>query len=1081
MRKGNLLSDDNALPTRESIKLRNSVASVISSLSGLSLDEHVERLDMINVKLFGRAEEKMILEKAYQNMRNAKGKEDKQATLSTLPTKKTPQLILVHGASGTGKSALVETLRSRVIHDDGYFIGGKFDQLRNGDPYSAITCAFADLCDLIFQGPRKDEMIDHIRKELGEKELETLASLVYNLSYLLGMEGRSNNEKGNDSQKSHSWGLRCACCSFLRAVACESHPIVLFLDDLQWADGGSLEFMKAFLTELRSEHVLIIGAFRDTESQCSLITQSLGVDDGSSSLTDIHLSNLELESIINLLADLTKCDVQETVPLARVLLRKTHGNPYHALQFLELIQSKKLIAFSPDSGRWEWDSHRIHQETNVSDNVVDSVVDRVQRLRQSDRKVLLMAAYVGFNFNVDVLEMVLLAECDVKNIMSSVLGSCDEKTSDDEEVSSEKAAILRVLNGAADDGLLEQNSKVSYKFSHDRIQQRLYAMVEEVRDRHILHKRIGTIINGAMRDDGGSSEYVLLAADHLNRVPSTHLDERELIQLVKLNLEAAKVARSASRFLSAVEYTRQGMSRLDRYHRWTGNYALTLDLYSSAAELEFCTGNADRSSKAVEEVLLYGRSAHDKIRAYCTKIGALGSQGRLDEATDVAEVALRHLGERTPKKKGVLGGWKANRALRGKTDEELVSMPFRNDDHQMEGVVRLLCSLTLYSFFQNDSDMVAAASHTMMRKICERGHVPHSPVAFATYSLFLSLMEQHEEANRFATLALKLQRRFRDNRLEARVWALSNSFALHWKAPLAETITALQMATKAGTVCGDVEMSLFARSGALVGAFHSGQSLATLNREMRDCCGDLRDYNLYTIQATLLSVWQTVQNLLGQSENVTMLKGDAMHEREVLIDAELSHNDTALGVMAFMKLYLMCLADEYDGVQQVLLDVRDFRKSIDSYFPSYVVEFVVGLTHSALYAKQGRRRDLVQFRKTMGSMEKKAGLGLVNYDVPLAFLRAEKAGATNKDVDGVQHAYDNTIDDLADTQFVHYRALANDRAAQALTRCGRPDLATNYIKEAFEFYNKWGACARVDSLEAMYPDLMPQPKAKRRF
>mmetsp|Transcript_7864 Transcript_7864/g.18175 ORF Transcript_7864/g.18175 Transcript_7864/m.18175 type:complete len:1104 (+) Transcript_7864:186-3497(+) len=1058
------------LVTQRSIKFGEiDRQSFVSSLSGESNMEdlfgHWSKLDTMQIDLYGRTEEVRILNDAYK---------------SICEKESTAEVILVHGASGTGKSSLVEALRGRVFEDGGFYVAGKFDQMKRGDPYSAIVSSFTDLCDLVLQSPDRERLVANIKQELGQ-DTKLLSRLVYNLSYILDEDcDLSDIDDHQDDLGATFTRFRMLCCAFLRAVA-STKSLVLFLDDLQWADEGSMLVIKDLIADNESHNMLIIGAYRDDDrTEGNKIPEKLGIigaQESANKNKQIHLKNLGLDCVTKILCHLTGQGETQVATLAEVVLHKTLGNPFFVLQFVELLESEKLLVCSEKSDRWEWDSIRIHQQTNVADNVVEVVASRVQRQHEYVQIILRTAAVIGFRFQVDLLEEVLLSKfgISIRDGAIDVLEESMNKIGDD--ATKYRRRLIRILDGAVREGMLERSSDKEYKFSHDRVQQCLYDMEDDPRERDLLHKHIGQILQH--RDTRNeNTKNTFLAADHLNRVPSHLMEESEINDLLDLNLVAAKLAKAKSAFIPAADYCRQGISRLDRFSKWAKHYQASLDLLTLSAELELCNGNSEASSKAVEEVLLYGKSVDDKLRAYLVKVTSLSFQGNFAEAVSVAQTALSKLGVSFPKKAStynfVTELWKTNRCLRGKSDDDLLSIKLLGEDDKNSPIMIFLGRIAVACAFTNDTKLMGVSTFKMMRRTCMYGAVPYSVVAFAHYATFLSFMGKYMEAYRFGEIALKFSERVKMRSIMPRCLANLHIFALHWKQPMYLTVAGLKEADRLGMESGETEMAFLARVSHVVISIFSGKDLCLVEQELRFTNQQAIEYNQSSTQSFVLPWWQCVLNLMGQAQDYTVLTGEAMDERERVIDAELSDNTSALGTILFGKLILMTYLEEYESALPVIKELKKYRKALDAHASSYVLRFFSGLVNFSLFHKTQKKKYLVEARKNFHWMDNMVRLGVTNCKPLLAFFLAEQTRATNrKDAKAIHQAYDKAILEAQKQQLLHHEALANERVAQAMIGCDDRGLASKYIAESLQLYKKWNAGAKVEMIENEYADLLP--------
>ena len=379
------------LSVRESSCDGTAVSSVTAGI--FEIEESSYQLPLNRSSLYGRDKELALLESAYTRICGNGASE----------------AVFVHGVSGTGKSSLVATLRNptQIRDEESRFVYGKYDLLCQDEPFSAIVSAFTDICDLILQSDELDEMKDLLNEALGD-DRNLMTSLIPNLSMLVSDgddQSAANSEYNSPNSVQDLTRLRLVCRAFLRAVAMEKHPLIVVIDDIQWADAASVDVIKGLLTDIRSKNILIILAFRSIEVENDSCMQPLLQLQNASltgekciAITEIHLDNLKIEAINMIVSQMIQSDDEATLPLSELVLLKTHGNAFFVLQYLYMLESQGLLTFSSERLQWEWDIAKIRSETMISDNVSELVWSKIQRLNKDLQATLKVAACLGCSF-----------------------------------------------------------------------------------------------------------------------------------------------------------------------------------------------------------------------------------------------------------------------------------------------------------------------------------------------------------------------------------------------------------------------------------------------------------------------------------------------------------------------------------------------------------------------------------------------------------------------------------------------------------------------------------------------------------
>jgi predicted ATPase len=413
--------------------------SIVSSLGVLSWDEQLDaiaedgpKLDFLNLKVIGRDEEIAQLQAAFD--RAAAGH---------------CEAVELYGYAGTGKSTLVErAFREYVFDRDGFFVMGKFEQLRKKEPYSAIMEAFADICDLVIETGDTEQVRNAIHTSMGS-DADILCRLVgESLSQILQYKSKKVRFQAL-SMKNAFARLKILCRSFIRAVCTEKHPLVLFLDDIQFADKSSLKLLKSLLKDTTACHVLIVFSYRE-EGMTSDLANLLSIFDTSDEekkhnvlpCTKIHVTNMDLDAINEVIAEVTNLNLASTRGLAEIVEQKTMGNVFFVLQYLDALQRDGFV--NKVNEQWSWELKDIQ-------NVAKLVTAKVSKQKKNVRLVLKLAACLGSRFSVALLE-----EICYEQFINNPKATCTE-----EHCRERFAWFLSIANN---EGLIEKCGKTAYKF-----------------------------------------------------------------------------------------------------------------------------------------------------------------------------------------------------------------------------------------------------------------------------------------------------------------------------------------------------------------------------------------------------------------------------------------------------------------------------------------------------------------------------------------------------------------------------------------------------------------------------------------
>jgi len=516
----------------------------------------------------------LIPEKLYGRQREV---ETLLASFDRVVKSGTPELVLVSGYSGIGKSSVVHELHKGLVPPRGLFASGKFDQYKRDIPYSTLAQAFQGLVRALLT--KSEAELDSWRgalREALEPNGRLIVDLVPELKLIIGEQPPVLDLEPQDAQRRFQLVFR----RFISVFARPEHPLALFLDDLQWLDPATLDLLEDLLTRSDVQHLMLIGAYRDNEVDAMhpLVRKLESVKNAGARIEEITLAPLTSEHLAQLLADALRCEAERAAPLAQLVHEKSGGNPFFALQFLSALAEEGLLAFDHDTARWSWDLNRIHAK-GYTDNVVDLMVGKLGRLPVETQAALQHLACLGNIAEISILSMV-------------------HRTSE-EEIHSDLWEAVRLelivrLEGA-------------YRFVHDRVQEAAYSLIP-AELRAAAHLRIGTLL-AAHTPPEKREETIFEIVNQLNRGAAliTASDERE--QLAELNLTAGKRAKASTAYTSALTYLVAGAALLEE-DSWERRRELTFALELHRAECEFLTSEL---AEAENRLMMLSTRAADTV------------------------------------------------------------------------------------------------------------------------------------------------------------------------------------------------------------------------------------------------------------------------------------------------------------------------------------------------------------------------------------------------------------------------------------------------------------------------------------
>jgi predicted ATPase len=1060
-------------------------------------------LDFSRIHVSGRQEELRKLQSALERVTsNASLKEGEAARAGI-------QVVLIEGASGTGKTALVEAFREAVVDQNRTFYLGKFEEnWAVAEPFSAIVECVYSMLDSLFQ--RFPDWMEAIDDET-TAQIRTLAVILPSrfrdllMKKSRGTDNDIYNQKGHgedvptDSQNcldfKSQWGfkrLRLALRALIRS-ACNIIPVVLVLEDLHWADVESLKLLRTLLTDKKGKHLLFIGTLRSNytgpatdaiaELKSHLVVASN--DDpkrDEEQLQTIHVGDLRLQDVTEILSSLLRRDPNDAQPLAELIHRKTSGNAFFVLQFLHLLYERCLVDYSLSNYQWEWDLDRIAAETHVADNVLDILSEKILRLPAELQLALTQAAFLGpSRFDAEILLHTLSTQ-ERKQIVEKANDAY--KQHDDIQY---LVAIEETLLVAVNEGLLEKlRSPRIYKFAHDRIKESAYALVPKGDAQKSRHLHTGRHLRRFIDEKGttgldtrvGDRRLFLLAARHMNLGSDLLETGDEKVELARLNYQAAELAFEMSSFFPAGEYLQAGLSLLDKGSRWDRHYELTLQLATALTHVRFCCGETDSISALVDEIFEYGKSLKDKLGAYRSTILSLFQDGKTERAIAMNLYVLDKLGVHMPRRflklnilKRVL---RSRRKLRHYSDEDLLSFPTSKDENlrhaslfaSLLGALSVATGNTEYQLLA----LIQATSVTLQGATND-----WTVVSLAACGYLHSMFGEYDTAYRYGKLALQMVGESNTHsRQDARGTIMTYFSVWHWKHPYHDCLAAFLRAYKMALDNGAIEDLYFAITSYSIIYYICGLQLDPIQKDMKRFAEVLEDYGQTYFLALYQPQKQLILNLMGQSDDPTTLTGEGMNQEEFFQMCTETRNQRALQHFHLIRMFLAYFFDDLQLADSMASELSPPIKDGPSPWlaPRFLFEGLIafGLAKSTYRSRRRYRRHGLGFVR---KLEKFVDQGNVNCQHMVLLLLAELASIDNGASKQVQAFYDKAIRAAGRTGFTHHQAIGNEQAGlYFLNKQKDRAWAATYLTRAWELFDHWGAKAKTQLMEKKYEGLL---------
>ncbi|WP_094675809.1 AAA family ATPase [Hydrocoleum sp. CS-953] len=553
---------------------------------------------LIPEKLYGRESEIATLLAAFERI-----------------TKGTSEMMLVAGFSGIGKTAVVNEVHKPITRQQGYFIKGKFDQFNRNIPLSAFVQAFRDLMAQLLS--ESDLQLATWRTQILEavgENGQVIVEVIPELEQIIGSQPPVSELSGSAAQNR----FNLLFPKFIQVFTTKEHPLVVFLDDLQWADSASLNLLQLLMSETGCEYLLILGAYRDNEvfPAHPLMLTLEQIQKAGAVVNTITLEPLAQITLNQLIADTLSCSQELAQPLTELVYQKTQGNPFFTTQFLKALHEDGWINFQPEVGYWQCDLGAV-QQLALTDDVVEFMALQLQKLSVETQEVLKLAACIGNQF--DLTTLAIVSEQSLADTAPPLWKALQEGLILP-QTQVYKLYIEQITPMA--DGSYQT---ATYKFLHDRVQQAAYSLIPEDK-KQITHLQIGQLLLQNISKTE-REERIFEIVNQLN-IGVELIDEQEQQnELAQLNLIAGRKAKVANAYAASFEYLTVGLNLLPP-DSWVNSYNLSLALHESAAEAAYLGNNFEEMERLIEVVLKQTPTLLDRIKVYEIAILGYGAQNK---------------------------------------------------------------------------------------------------------------------------------------------------------------------------------------------------------------------------------------------------------------------------------------------------------------------------------------------------------------------------------------------------------------------------------------------------------------------
>uniref|UniRef100_A0A8T6QWH1 Diguanylate cyclase n=1 Tax=Lyngbya confervoides BDU141951 TaxID=1574623 RepID=A0A8T6QWH1_9CYAN len=974
------------------------------------------------------------------------------------------EYVLVSGYSGIGKTALVQETHKLITAQRGNYTSGKFDQLQRNLPYSALIQAFTTLVRQLLTRSEAEvaQWRSHLQQAL-TPNAAVLIEIIPDLELILGPQPAVPTLSATAAQNR----LNRVFEQFIRVFSQPERPLILFLDDLQWADNASLQLIKVILQAEAHQALLLIGAYRDNEVDAMHPLRQViaELQQAQVRMQELHLQPLKFEQIGQLLHDtFPQTPTAARDELARLLKVKTGGNPFFMGEFLKSLETAGLITCDRQQG-WQWHLSDI-EAANMTDNVVALMVSKLQQLPPATQAALQVGAAIGNHFTLQLLAAVQAEPLFITAAHLWQAAQAGFIIPENDNYKLWQAIADSDLTLPAD----QQPAEVSYRFLHDRVQQAAYSLIAP-EQLATLHWRIGRTWQQQLTPDQ-QQECLFDLLNHLNYGWQQLHEPSERLALAQLNLAAGQKGIAAAAYGPAWGYLNTGLQCLGE-QGWQQQYALTLALTQAAAEAAFLNGDFEQMDQLITTVVSHANGILDCVPVYTVQIQALMARHELAAAAQLGVRVLRQLGVRLPQQPNQIqilwGLGRTKIALLGQSPEALVQLSTMQAPEAI-AATQVLASIASATYLAVPN-LFPLTVFKQVELSARQGNLPVSAFSYAMYGIILcGVIGDLNDGYQFGQLAMALLDRFETRAISARTLFVVNAFIRHWREPLSSTRPELQQGFQVGCETGDLEYASFCGQMSIMHRFFLGESLPELAQYTDRMATKVLKFKKQPIYELIQQSRQVIHVLTANGDVPLRLEGPFYNAAELLPQHLEDDYRTAIFYFYSYKLFLHYL---FDQPQQALVSAdqaKPYLKAVVALYISGWFTFYDALARLELAATANlaQRRSLLRtVRQHRRQLKRWAQSAPANYSHKLALVDAELHRLQRRP-SAAGKTYDRAIDLALQHDFIAEAGLACERAARFYLARQRLIVARAYFQEAVYLYRQWGATAKVGQLEASF-------------
>jgi len=1004
-----------------------------------------------------------------------------------------PQLLAIKGFAGIGKSALIHEVHKPIAAHSGIFTSGKFDQFQKNTPYSALKQAFSGWMQhaLSLKESALNDLRDELNDALGANG-RVLIDFMDIFEVLLGDLPALPTLGAQETQNRFHLVLQ----RFIQQIT-RQRPLVIFIDDIQWADRGTLTLLPQLLNistqsdvhesseELPECRLLLLVAYRDNEVDenhpARLTLDQIQADHPSA--TTLSLQPLALEQINTLLVDALRQTPQATHSLAELVEQKTGGNPFFINEFLKTLYSEKLLNFDLNQQRWVWSLKAIKAQA-ITNNVVELMLNKMQKLPSDTQHMLQLASCIGSLFDLQTLS--IISEQNISETTKKLWPAL-------------KDGLLLQEGGDWLPGIVEDEKEFNQtathlstrispivphcRFLHDRMLQAAYQSLSEAA-RIQTHLDIGRLLY-KHTEQNQLAFHLFSIIEQLNQGRTLIESEAERIELAQLNLQAAEKSQGASAWETALNYARTGLSLLPE-SAWNEHYLLSYTLHFICCECEYLNSNHDVAKALAKKLLNFAQNPLEKARV-CLLFTSQMCMDDCDFGIDKGFEGLAYCHIQLPELNQI------DAKLVEKEHQVLLKLLETFDWDQaitspnqssVSSTSEEALAYQLFSHITGQSQVVGNVQllfyiiYKGMQTVLKKKNNQHAIIIFAMYSLSLSKQGKYAEADKIAKFTLRLTEHYPQCSDLPFIYMALGTFGWFYAHPIEQAIELQLKAHEIGYEYGDIQRGVFAGySNSIINKYAQGLPLSRIKTHLKKLQVIIEKQNIKVSGGSMYRHLVEMLMFEGTPKNVLSIKNKLLESAFSAQEWQLIQSNVLKSFVEHLQVQWYFWSGQTEQAWQAVQAAEPLLFQLSGFILPFEHRFIAALLACRRLPTSDCDESVKDSNTEMLMRAINTSLDELNTLVPLCpenfehkrfLLQAELGLAQNPSIEQRMALYENAIESANQHGFIQYAALANELYAQFWLAQKHPRFAQIYLLDAINLYQQWQCKVKVHILTQVY-------------